>query len=197
MTFDNHIFQIINEWPTSMIYNIVHHFFLHTPFKVLEILRIPQGPDAIIERNAPKHFIHVLLYNWHQFFQSVKLIVIMVCIYRCLNQLFQSFLFFYFLVIKKLSYIFKSSQTWLYFVKNIFKMQQKLFKHFLVVIKVISLALLLLIFRSVGNLRKQYITGHMRATLCTIQWKWWLRDYESDINLLCMLWTIRIAEKGH
>jgi len=63
MTFDNHIFQIINEWPTSMIYNIVHHFFLHTPFKVLEILRIPQGPDAIIERNAPKHFIHVLLYN--------------------------------------------------------------------------------------------------------------------------------------
>ena len=46
-------------------YDLQHctSFSLHTPFKVLEILRIPQGPDAIIERNAPKHFIHVLLYN--------------------------------------------------------------------------------------------------------------------------------------
>jgi hypothetical protein len=37
------------------------------------------------------------------------------------------------------------------------------------------------------------VTGHMWVTLCTIQWKWWLRDYESFIKLLCMLRAMRLA----
>ena len=40
------------------------------------------------------------------------------------------------------------------------------------------------------------ITGHMRVTLCTIQWKWWLWDGEG-VQLLCILQAIRLIEKDH
>ena len=33
--------------------------------------------------------------------------------------------------------------------------------------------------------------------ICTIQWKWRLRDYESVTKLLCMLETIRMVGQGH
>jgi len=42
-----------------------------------------------------------------------------------------------------------------------------------------------------GNL----FMGHMWVTLCAIQWKWWLQDYESVTKLLCVLWAIWLAEK--
>ena len=41
------------------------------------------------------------------------------------------------------------------------------------------------------------ITGHMWVTLCTIQWKWRLWDYESVTKLLCMLQAIQLDKKGH
>ena len=37
----------------------------------------------------------------------------------------------------------------------------------------------------------------MWLTLCDIQWKWWLRDYEVVTKLLYMLQAIWLAEKGH
>jgi hypothetical protein len=35
----------------------------------------------------------------------------------------------------------------------------------------------------------------MCMTLCTIQWKWRLRDYDSVIKLLCMQRSIRLSKK--
>jgi hypothetical protein len=43
--------------------------------------------------------------------------------------------------------------------------------------------------RSDGN----PITNHMLVTLCTIQWKWRLRDYESVVILLCTLQVIQLV----
>jgi hypothetical protein len=40
-------------------------------------------------------------------------------------------------------------------------------------------------------------TGHMRVTLCTIQWIWWLRDHEHVTKVLFMLRAIRLVEKNH
>ena len=54
---------------------------------------------------------------------------------------------------------------------------------------------LLLICHGMEEVRKPHY-GHMRAILCTIQWKWWLKDYESVTKLLCMLPAIWLVKKG-
>jgi hypothetical protein len=43
----------------------------------------------------------------------------------------------------------------------------------------------LLIFRRTWEIWGNPILGHMRVTLCAIQWKWRLRNYDSVIKLLC------------
>ena len=54
----------------------------------------------------------------------------------------------------------------------------------------------LLIFRRTWEIWGNPILGHMWVTLCTIQWKWRLRDYDSVIKLLCMQRSIRLSKKG-
>jgi hypothetical protein len=54
----------------------------------------------------------------------------------------------------------------------------------------------LLIFRRTWEIWGNLILGHMRVTLCAIQWKWRLRNYDSVNKLLCMQRSIRLSKKG-
>jgi len=58
----------------------------------------------------------------------------------------------------------------------------------------ISLLLLSSYLCVVDTRKSHHDPGHMRVTLCPIQWKLWLRDYEKLTKLLCMLRSIWLAE---